>query len=233
MVVCGGDGTVHHAIRDFDLTRGTLAIIPLGSGDDFAETLAIPSDPIRAAMTVLHGKVRQVDVGTGNGIRFLVAASVGFDAAVAGYVRETKTALRGSAIYAWAALKLLPRFRPIPLWITIDGVREKREVMFVVAANAPRYGGGIRIAPAAVVDDGALDLCIISRASKFDLITTLPLAYFGRHSLRRFVAFRRGGEFRIESDQPLDVYADGEALTTTPTTLALSARRLRVVVPAI
>lgn len=231
VVVCGGDGTVHHAVRQFDLTRGTLAIIPLGSGDDFARTLGIPSDPMRAATAVLHGVPRQVDVGIGNGIRFLVAASVGFDAAVARSVAGMKTRLRGSALYSWAALKLLPMFQPIPLRITVDGIAGNHEVMFVVAANTPRYGGGIRIAPAAVVDDHTLDLCIVSRASKLDLITTLPLAYFGRHTRRPFVAFQRGREFQIEGDRPLEVFADGELLTTTPVTIGVSAERLRVIVP--
>lgn len=226
VVVCGGDGTVHHAVREFDLERGTLAIVPLGSGDDFAATVGTPRDPIRAAAAALTGRVREVDVALANDKRFLIAASVGFDAAVARFA-STVTRVRGPAVYLYSVLKVLRQFEPIRL--KLNGRDE--EMMFVVVANSFRYGGGIRIAPRAAIDDQLLDLYSVSAATRLDLLVTLPLAYFGKHTWRRFVRSERGTHFHIDSDEKLDVFADGEFLTTTPVSIRLESHRLRVVVP--
>lgn len=103
--------------------------------------------------------------------------------------------------------------------------------MFAVVGNTPRYGGGIHIAPTAVVDDGQLDLCLVRECSHFQLLTTFPRAYSGGHVKKKFVITDRAPEFRFESEAPLDVYADGERLTTTPVTMNLAPEQLRVVVP--
>src|SRR5438128_10334435 len=79
VVVCGGDGTLNLALRDFDLARGTLALVPLGSGDDFARVLGIPRDIRRSCDNVIDGVVREVDVALANDRRYLGVAGLGFD----------------------------------------------------------------------------------------------------------------------------------------------------------
>src|SRR5437763_7084552 len=83
VVVCGGDGTLNLAVREFDLARGTLALIPLGSGDDFARVLGIPRDVDAACELAMRGAPRSVDVALANGLRYLGAAGLGFDSEVA------------------------------------------------------------------------------------------------------------------------------------------------------
>ena len=102
--------------------------------------------------------------------------------------------------------------------------------MFAVVGNSPQYGGGIRIVPAAAIDDGVLDYCLVRRTSRFQLLKTLPRAYSGGHVRKPFVETGRGRAFRFESAKPLEVYADGERVTTTPVTFTLGGR-LRVAVP--
>jgi len=231
VVVCGGDGTLHLAVREFDLLAGTLALLPLGSGDDFARVLGIPRRLHDACDLVFGGRVREVDVAVANGTRYLGVAGLGFDSEVACYASEKVKFLRGSAIYLYAILRVLPRFTPRPVRMYVDGAVRDERIMFAVVGNSRQYGGGIRITPHAVVDDRELDLCIVHETSRFQLLKTLPRAYTGSHVKSAFVETGRGHEFRFESEQPMDVYADGERITTTPVTFALASERLRIVAP--
>lgn len=228
VVVCGGDGTLHLAVREFDLARGTLALVPLGSGDDFAKVLGIPRDVRAACELALRGTAREVDVAIANDIRFLGVAGLGFDSEVARYANENVKFLRGSLVYLYAIIRVLPRF--IPHRVTIDGARDE-EIMFATVGNSRQYGGGIRITPDALIDDRLLDLCIVHRTSRLQLLKTLPKAYTGAHVKRPFVETGRGTTFTFASERPMDVYADGERITATPVRFALSDERLRIVAP--
>ena len=228
VVVCGGDGTLHRAVREFDLAGAPLALLPLGSGDDFAKVCGIPRNLRAACEVAVRGAIREVDVAHANGIRYLGVAGLGFDSEVARYANENAKFLRGSAVYLYAILRVLPRFTPHR--VRINDTRQE-EIMFATVGNSRQYGGGIRIVPAAEVDDGQLDFCIVHRTSRFQLLKTLPLAYTGAHVKKRFVECGRGREFHFESETPLDVYADGERVTTTPVRFGLVGEKLRFVVP--
>jgi len=230
VVVCGGDGTVNLAVRDFDLERGTLALVPLGSGDDFARVLGIPRTVKEACDVVLSGQVREVDVALANGIRYLGVAGLGFDSECARFANEQVKFLRGSVVYLYAILRVLPRFTPLPVHIGMENGKRTEEIMFAVVGSTRQYGGGIRIVPDARADDGLLHYCIVHRTSRLQLLLTLPLAYTGRHVTKPFVEIGRGRVFHFDSGRPLDVYADGELVTQTPVEFRLEKQKLRVVV---
>jgi diacylglycerol kinase (ATP) len=227
VVVCGGDGTLNLSVREFDLARGTLALLPLGSGDDFARVTGIPRELRAACDTVLDGRVREVDVATANGLRYLGVAGLGFDSEVARLANEGVRFLRGSLVYLYSIFRVLPRFTPHRVRIN----DRRLDIMFAVFGNTPQYGGGIRIAPGAVLDDGQLEVCIVHRTTRFQLLLTLPRGYNGTHIIKPFVETTRGPAFRVESERLLEVYADGERLTTTPVQFGIAEQRLRVVVP--
>jgi diacylglycerol kinase (ATP) len=230
VVICGGDGTFHLAVREFDLDRGVLGVVPLGSGDDFARVLGIPRDVRGACDLILDGRTREVDVATANGTRYLGVAGLGFDSEVAGYAQNVKL-LRGSIVYLYSILRVLPRFTPHRVRIETESGTREEVIMFAVVGNTRQYGGGIRIVPDALIDDGVLDVCIVHRTSRLQLLMTLPRVYNGTHVRKAFVETGRGRRFRFESDQPLDVYADGESVTTTPVMFSLAERKLKVVAP--
>jgi diacylglycerol kinase (ATP) len=228
VVVCGGDGTLNLAVREFDLGQGTLALIPQGSGDDFAKVLGLPRKVEAACELALRGSAREVDVAVANGVRFLGVAGLGFDSEVARFANENVKFLRGSLVYLYAILRVLPRFTPHR--VVIDGTREE-QIMFATVGNSRQYGGGIRIVPDARIDDGQLDLCIVHETSRLQLLKTLPKAYTGAHVRSPFVETGRGTSFTFASDRLLDVYADGERITATPVRFALAPERLRIIAP--
>jgi len=227
VVVCGGDGTLNLAVREFDLARGTLALIPLGSGDDFARVLGIPRKLQDVCELVVRGTPRSVDVALANGLRYLGVAGLGFDSEVASYANEHASFLRGSAVYLYSIFRVLPRFTPRT--VSINGQTES--IMFAAVGNSRQYGGGIRITPAAIIDDNQLDLCVVHRTSRFQLLKTLPKAYTGAHVKSAFVQTGRGTSFMFESPERMEVYADGERLTETPVRFELAAEKLRIVAP--
>ena len=228
VVVCGGDGTLNLAVRGFDLARGTLALLPMGSGDDFASVIGMPKKLADACDVIAGSSIREVDVALANGIRYLGVAGLGFDSEVAKFANEEVKLLRGSAIYFYATLRVLPRF--VPHRVRLDGRDE--EIMFAVVGNSRQYGGGVRIAPHAKIDDGLLDLCLIRRTTRLKLLQTFPKAYSGAHIDSPFVECGRAASYSFTSERLMEVYADGERLTTTPVTFALAAEKLRIVAPA-
>jgi len=225
VVVCGGDGTLHRAVRDFDLAGAPLALLPLGSGDDFAKVCGISRNLRAACEVAVRGAIREVDVAHANGIRYLGVAGLGFDSEVNEYANSIRLPL-GSFVYVYATLRLLPRFQPHN--VSIDGA-PAAPIMFAAVGNARQYGGGIRIAPDAQLDDGLLDACIVHRTSRFQLLMTMPRAYSGAHTKSEFVELRRAAAFLFESEEALKVYGDGEYMTTTPVRFGVEGRRLRVV----
>ena len=228
VVVCGGDGSLNLALREFDLQRGTLALLPLGTADDFARVAEIPRRVFGACDAILYGKTREVDVATANGLRYLGVAGLGFDSEVAQYANEKAKFLRGSLVYLYSILRVLPRFTPRR--VRMNGMRFQ-EIMFACVGNTRQYGGGIRITPDARIDDGLLDLCLVHRTTRVQLLATLPRAYTGLHVKSPFVETARAAVFTFDSERPMNVYADGERLTCTPVTFALAADKLRLVVP--
>jgi diacylglycerol kinase (ATP) len=231
VVVCGGDGTLNLAVREFDFARSVLALVPTGSGDDFAHVLGIPRNIGEACAVAVGGDIREVDVALANGIRYLGVAGLGFDSEVADYANRNVRFLRGSLVYLYSILRVLPRFRPRQVRISSDGKMRYEVIMFAAIGNSRQYGGGIRITPAAIIDDGQLDLCVVHKTSRFQLLKTLPRAYTGKHVTHAFVETRRGTEFHFASDIPMAVYADGEPLTHTPVSFTLAPERLRIAVP--
>ena len=231
VVVCGGDGTLNLAVREFDLAQGTLALIPTGSGDDFARVTGIPRKLRAACDVVVDGTIREVDVALANDLRYLGVAGLGFDSEVAHFANNHVRYLRGSAVYLYAIFRVLPKFTPLPVRMRTENGLRRELIMFAAVGNSRQYGGGIRITPDAAIDDGLLDLCIVHKTTRVELLKTLPKAYTGAHVKSPFVEMGRGREFRFESETELAVYADGEPLTKTPVSFRLAPQKLRIVVP--
>ena len=232
VVVAGGDGTLNLAVREFDLEKGTLALIPTGSGDDFAKVTGVPRNIRAACDTVLNGRMREVDVAVANNLRYLGVAGLGFDSEVADYANRNAKFLRGSAVYLYAIFRVLPKFTPRAVHIRTENGARDEEIMFAAVGNTRQYGGGIRITPDALFDDGLLDLCIVHRTTRAQLLKTLPKAYTGAHVKSPFVEMGRGKEFHFESEVAMAVYADGEPLTRTPGSFGVLPQRLKFVVPS-
>jgi diacylglycerol kinase (ATP) len=106
--------------------------------------------------------------------------------------------------------------------------RSNEPTMLAVFANTPVYGGGMKVAPRAQMDDGLLDVCLVTDIDKFKLFCLFPTVYFGRHLSRPEVKYFQSARLRVETEHPLDVYADGEYVCRTPVEVTIQSAALRV-----
>lgn len=215
LVVVGGDGTMHQAVQGLAGSPCALGLVPLGSGNDFATALGAPDDLTAAVETALTRPVRTMDLGRVSGPAgrrwFDMYCGVGFDSEVTRRANRVRL-LRGPAIYPWAVVKTLFGFRSPAFRIEHDdGVIEERG-MFVTVANGPTYGGGMRIAPDARLDDGILDLVFVRQVSKAKLLRVFPKVYSGDHVDLPEVEILRTRRTHIRLDREMVIHGDGEPL---------------------
>jgi diacylglycerol kinase (ATP) len=144
--------------------------------------------------------------------------------------------LRGRGGYVLGALGAIRTFSAQRFMIaaqrvgSADKTIDERGLM-VAFANGPTYGGGLRIAPAADFADGQLDVCFVREVGKARLLRHLPKVFSGRHTSLSEVEYFKASHLRLETEVPLDVYADGELVCRTPVEVGVVPKALRVIAP--
>jgi diacylglycerol kinase (ATP) len=232
VVACGGDGTQHEVASALVGTGTALGILPFGRGNDLAKAMGVPGDVVAATRVLRTGVLRRIDVGYANGTPFCTVTSAGFDAEVSDLTRTGVWRHLGPLTYPLGVLAGLLRLRVPLMRVEGDfGVREGRYVL-VAASNTGMYGGGIRIAPDSVPDDGLFDCCLVRDLPRWKLLTLFPKAYVGGHVHHPEVEIVRSRTLRIAASPDVPVIADGESVGRTPLEVTLRPRALAVVVPA-
>ncbi|HEV7503481.1 MAG TPA: diacylglycerol kinase family protein [Thermoanaerobaculia bacterium] len=212
LLVAGGDGTMHLAIQGLAGTACALGVIPLGTGNDFAGTLAVPPELEPAVERAITGEIRSIDLLRVGETYSVSYAGVGFDSEVTRYANEGVKFLRGPLVYFYSVIHTLITFEPPRMRVVHDGGTFEGKVMFAVVNNLPRFGGGMRIAPDAKIDDGLLDLVIVKEVPKSVLLSIFPKVYTGKHVGHPAVQIVRTKRAEITIDRALTMYGGGEPL---------------------
>lgn len=216
LLVIGGDGTVHEAVKG--MVRGNLsrrlAVIPVGSGDDFAYALDIPRDNLLGALTrLLDPEVTTVDVGFVDGEPFVNSMGVGFDAEAAYRVRNSPKWTKGLAAYLYGTLTALGTFRPVSVRVVVDDAQVYHGPSLLVSLqNGPRAGGNFLFAPTARNDDGQLDVLVAGEFTRASAIAVLPRLMRGAHLSHPRVHLFHGTRVELHWEEPQRGHADGEPL---------------------
>ncbi len=176
---------------------------------------------------------------TGNSFYFCCVGGVGLDGEIARRANRLPRWLRAHGGYALSLPSAWLKFAPQPMKILAEdakqsGVfveRSNQPTVVAVFANAPVYGGGMKIAPRAQLDDGLLDVCVVGNVARLRLLRLFPSVYFGRHLGIPEVGYFQVERLRIETEKSLDVYADGEYVCRTPIEVSVASRALTVLVP--
>lgn len=196
LAVLGGDGTLQEAVNGLVGSETSLAILPAGTGNDFAKTLKIPKDVGMMTKILLKPEKKRIDLLKCNEKYLINMAGTGFDAEVAANVNKKKC-LKGELAYLSAILQTLAVYRPYDIEIIIDGVKTRENITLIAVGNGQYIGGGIHMLPNAQIDDGLLDICVIKKTTKFEALLTLPQVYAGRHITHPKCRFFKGREVII------------------------------------
>lgn len=231
IVSAGGDGTHHYVLNGLFGSATPLGLIPIGRGNDFAKGIGMPRDPRAAATALLNGQVREVDLARVGPVVYGCVAGVGFDSTVNRYANERVRWLSGTLAYVWSLLYCLKDYRPEPLEITAGGESFCGEVVFAIVGNNSSYGGGIRLAPRAKLDDGLLDVCIIPSMGRLEFLRWIPRAYRGEHLRHPRIRYFQARKITLRTTSRMELFGDGEFLQELPATIEVVPRALRVIVP--
>jgi len=238
-LIFGGDGTVHRHLAQLHQQKIPTLVVPTGSGNDFAKALGIRdiSIALRAwkQFCSVGKNVREIDLGViragGKEILFCCVAGVGMDAEANARANRMPAWLRGRGGYVLAALQSLIAFKSVEMNITAGGREIRCPAFFIAVGNAQSYGGGMKVTPQATLDDGLLDICVVSKMNKLKLLSWVPTIFFGAHLRLKQVEYFQTKRIRIEVERELDLYADGDYAGRTPVEIAVIPRALRVIVP--
>jgi len=243
LVVVGGDGMVNLGTNLVAGTRVPLGLIPSGTGNDMARGLGIPYDDTEAAIRTLDaalqagprtidaGRITWTDADTGEkGERwFACALSAGFDA----IVNERANSMRnpkGPSRYILALLAELTRLRPIHYRLEIDGRVVETPAVLVALGNAVSLGGGMKITPDALLDDGLFDVLLVDPLSRLSFLRIFPRVFAGTHVTDTRVRIERAKKVRIDADG-IVAYGDGERIARLPIEVEVVPGALRFLAP--
>ena len=217
IIVLGGDGTLHDTLNSFvDFETNSLGIIPLGTGNDFAESAGIPADIKKATELIINNPPRPIDyIEFDGGLRSLNAFGMGVDVDVLQRAYSGKSVKRSK--YLRALIVSLIKFKSHNFTVRYNGVEEKHFGLIAAVGNGRQFGGGIKLFPEAKIDDGYLDLFMIDFVSKFKILGAFIKLMRGKiNKVKQVKAVKvREVEF-IPDSENFTFQADGELYENIP-----------------
>jgi diacylglycerol kinase (ATP) len=233
VVAVGGDGTVGACAAGLadagPGARAALGVVPAGGGNDAARALGVPfRDPLTAAELLPRLRRRPADLARVGEHSYLAVSGAGFDSEVNRIANQRLSWAGARLRYLGAALAQLVVGRPAGFRLRLDGQEQQLAAWMVAVANCPSYGGGMRIAPAASLDDGRLDVVVIGAVGKLTCVDLLRKVFSGRHVEHPAVSVHRARRVELAADRPLAVYADGEPAGGLPATFSVRPAAITV-----
>jgi diacylglycerol kinase (ATP) len=228
ILLCGGDGTVHEALPAIAETNLPFGLIPCGRGNDFARNIGLSMNFRKNRILPFDPTFHKYDLPTINTIPFVSIACIGLDAEVNKLAQDGEGYFGGKLGYIVCVLKALKTFRPFEIEMTIDGQFGRDRVMMVTIANGPYYGGGMKIAPDAMMDDGVLNICIVKEMSKWELLREFPKVFKGTHISNPHFTMKTGQKVKIQSDERREIFADGEYVGNLPAECTIGNQTIQI-----
>ena len=232
VIVGGGDGSINHALSGLLESNKPLGILPLGTANDLARTLVLPTDLMLACDVILHGLTKQIDVGIVNNRPFLNVANVGLAAEVTRRLSRSTKSRWGVLAYAWAAFTAMLSGRSFSVEITCGGEVLRARTWQISVGNGRYYGGGLTIHEKATIDDGLLDLYSLEIRRRWQVLPLIPALWRGTLDPVLPVRTMHGTTIVIRPiHRSRRIVADGELIGRTPAVFSLLPRALSVFVP--
>lgn len=234
VVAMGGDGIVGRVAGVVCSLDGVLGVLPGGRGNDFCRAAGLPPTLPEACAVLSTGTERALDLGVVSSadgdVPFLGIASIGFDSDVQERVLTNRLPL-GQLVYVYGSLATVASWRPAEFRCTVDGEPLTVRGWSVAVANSGVYGGGMRLAPDASMEDGLLDVVCTSATSRTRFLRSLPTVFRGTHVEKDSVTVRTARRVTLDADRPFRVFADGDPVGRLPCTVTVRPAAVRVLLP--
>ena len=238
--VVGGDGTTNEVINGLANSAVALAVLPGGTGNVWAKEQGLPTRSprhllplVESVRALVPGTTRRIDLGKANGRYFLQWTGLGLDAEVT-YAMEPRTRRQrrlGVLAYVVAGVTTAATMAGVRTRLCIDGELVYRRSILIVISNSQLYGGMVRIATDARLDDGLLDVAVFAGSGFVSVVRTALGVITGLHVRDPRHSVFLGREIRVETDKPMAIHLDGEPFGTTPLVCEVVPRALTVMIP--
>jgi diacylglycerol kinase (ATP) len=241
IVAVGGDGTINEVATGLIGSTASLAILPIGSGNDFNRIIGISKKLDEAFNTIISGTKKLIDLGSVtiknfSGItqikNFINVLGIGIDAQIAKETKRIKY-LRGLPLYLLAAIKALSSYSPNKYIIT-DGDRTKEEYIYLLCAGNGIYeGGGFQMLPNANPSDSKMNICLIKKMSVLNAIPLIPRIINGTHGKHKMISMWDSKSLKVTSKEPFIIHGDGEIFEedAMEATIDLLPNALTIIMP--
>ncbi|MES1923877.1 lipid kinase [Salinisphaera sp. T31B1] len=231
IVLGGGDGTLNLAAGPVMHSGKPMGVLPLGTANDFARTLLIPTELEAACRNVVEGVTHRVDLGQCNDVYFVNVASIGLAVRACEYRSDAAKKWFGAFGYASNVFQAFRDTDPFSAEVRCGNQRHQLRSIQLAIGNGRYFGGGLAVSSDAALDDGRLDLYSLKPASLTKLVGMLPSLVRGPDKSVQGVQLLEGTEFHVSTDRPMQINTDGELLTETPATFRVLPGALSVKVP--
>ena len=214
VIAVGGDGLVHLVLQMVVPRNIPFSAIPAGTGNDFVRTLGWNLEEIETQLNTVVSKLpTAIDLGLVDSEWFGAVLSTGFDSVVNEKANTLKWP-KGPSKYNVAIAIELPKFKPLIYTIELDNQVIETEAMLIAVGNGRSYGGGMKVCPDAVLDDGLFDVMVLRPVSKIEFVRVFPTVFSGKHVEHKQVDIYRTK--RVSLHAPAVAYADGERIGGLP-----------------
>ncbi len=229
----GGDGTVNEIVNGMAGSSAALGVIPTGSGNDFIRSLHSETEVNTIITRTIEGIEKSMDLARVNDKYFVNISSIGFDANVVynAELFKKKPGITGSMAYLLSIIYTVFKHRICSIEVHIDGEKTDMKALLVAVANGRYYGGGMMPAPDARLDDGLLDVCLVSEVSRLKILSLFPKYMKGRHGVIKQVSFKKCQRVKILSEEEFCLNIDGEIVAARCADFEIIPAGIRVILP--
>ncbi|MFK7954087.1 MAG: diacylglycerol kinase family protein [Ekhidna sp.] len=228
LIIVGGDGTINEAVNGlrFDIP---VSIIPAGTGNDFVKMINIGNSMKDHFETAIDGQIKNIDLGVCNNRKFVNGIGIGFDGQIVEDMAEKKVALlSGHAAYYYHVIRILAGFRERSFSYNLDQKQYKKDLILLTIGNGSTFGGGFKLMPNALLDDGLLEVCEIGELSGLKRFLNIHKLSNGSHESLNSVNFYQATSVTVEKNDLLFAHIDGERMGQPPYEIKTLSKALRI-----
>lgn len=229
VIAVGGDGTLLEVANGLLGSPVPLGVIPSGTGNDFARSIGVPSNVEQALDYITTNQSTPIDVGKIGDICFINVASVGFDAEIAKDVIKLRKFMPGKISYYITTLLKVFSYRFKNVQIEVDGNKMDFNILLIAIANGCYYGGGMKVNPNGHIEDGYLDIIVITALPRFKIPLLFSKFIKGDYLKLPYVKIYKARKVKIHSEKTLPVNTDGDIKAQTPSEFSISPLALNVI----